>query len=124
MSKKSNIEHLPNDIQEQLVRQYLELPAWTLDDHVTWLAERGISVSRSSLQRFFFNRKETLLQAQAQREEAVQAEQGIRLRCLEIAARLYKGDDQSELIGLAEDLIDWIGTTDASRLTLESFCSE
>ena len=124
MASSSSIEALPSDILETLVGQYLQHPAWTLDDHVLWLEGAGYKVSRSALHRYFFSRKETLLQAQADKEEAVALEMKTRQRCLEIASSLYKGDDPKELIGMAEDLLDWIQQTDTSRLSVESFYRE
>lgn len=113
---RSSIEALPESIQKELGRRYLEERSLTLDDHVSWLLDQGYTVSRSSLHRYLSTRKDSLLLAEETRSEMVVAEETLRFRCLEIASSMYKGSDQLELIGLAEELIDWIQTTDSSRL--------
>lgn len=59
--------------------------------------------------------KEGELAAEQLRQDAIEMEELMRLKCLEIAARLYKGDNQLELLDLADSLVDWIITTDARK---------
>lgn len=124
MAKSSSIVSLPKDILDTLVHQYLHKPSWTLDDHVAWLAGVGYEVSRSSLHRYLFNRKETMLQAKAEKDMAIAAEMATRERCLQIAAGFYKGGDLNELIGIAEELLDWIQRVDTASVPTESFFRE
>ncbi|MHB0764197.1 hypothetical protein ACYCFC_07465 [Stutzerimonas sp. NM35] len=103
MARSSSIDSL--DILDSLVQQYLDHPEWTLH-------------------RYLFGRKETLLQAQAEKDKALANEMSTRKRCLELASALYKGDDPKEMISIAEDLLDWIQQTDTARLPVESFFRE
>ncbi|MFY1053501.1 phage protein Gp27 family protein [Ectopseudomonas khazarica] len=124
MARSSSIEALPSNILDTLIQQYTQHPAWTLDDHIQWLESLGYKVSRSALHRYLFSSRETLLQAQADKEDAIAQEMKTRQRCLEIASNLYKGDNPKELIEIAEDLVDWIQQTDTSSLAVESFYRE
>jgi hypothetical protein len=48
------------------------------------------------------------------REVAAQSEEAKRLRCLELAAKSYSGDDQVELLSRAEGLLAWIQSAETS----------
>lgn len=112
---RNSISLLPEGVQSELTEKYFSERYLSLDDHVAWLSEKGYTVSRSALQRYMASRKNPLLESEHERKRSIQHEQSVRFRCLEIASRMYSGDDQQELLGLAEDLIDWIEQTDSSR---------
>lgn len=112
---RSTMEALPEDILTELTRKYFEQRYSSLDDHVAWLAEQGHTVSRLSLHRYMAAMKYPHLEDLVEWKKAVQNEESVRFRCLEIASTLYEGRDQRELLGLAEDLIEWIQTTDSAR---------
>lgn len=112
---RSTLNVLPEPILTELLNRYFNFSHLTIDDHLSWIKDQGHLVSRSSLHRYLTTHKETASKVELERNAAIKAEEVVRLKCLEIAASFYKGDDQSELLGLAEDILGWIQTTDASR---------
>ncbi|MNJ77345.1 hypothetical protein D3C77_748220 [compost metagenome] len=79
------------------------------------MMDQGYCVSRSSLHRYLVTHKEAASEAELERKAAIKSEEIMRFKCLEIAASIYRGDNQPELLRLAEDLLEWIQATDASR---------
>jgi len=48
------VSQLPRPILDELVNRFLRshLEAWTFDDHVVWLKQKGHQISRSIIHRF------------------------------------------------------------------------
>ncbi|MCO7612908.1 DUF3486 family protein [Pseudomonas protegens] len=112
---RSSLNVIPESVRNELLSRYLNQSYLTMNDHLSWLAEQGHLVSRSSLHRYLVTHKGGALGAEQHRQDAMKAEELMRFRCLEIAARLYQGNDRLELIDLADELLDWIISTEASK---------
>ena len=105
MARKFAINSLPADVRAELSENYHKYPAWTLTDHVDWLIGRGYAVSRSAVHRYLSPKAEDSAKPEPHAEQ-------LRLRCLEVAASIYKGEDSAELKALAESLIAWVKLPD------------
>ncbi len=103
MTRKSTIDRLsPSQVGE--VMNTLQInPGWTIDEHVTWLSQCGVEISRSALHRFI--RK---LKIQAEETQPLSIAQDVRLRCLEVASSIYQGSEATELQSLASTLETWV----------------
>lgn len=112
---RSTLNTLPESVRAELLTRCLSYNHLTVNDHLSWLLEQGHTVSRSSLHRYLTAQKEGAMEAEQRRQDAIKSEERMRFKCLEIAAGIYKGNDQQELLGVAEDLMEWILMTDASR---------
>jgi hypothetical protein len=106
---------VPEAIRAELLHRHLNSTHLSVDDHLVWLREQGYSVARESLHRYLNMHRDGELAAEQLRQDAIESEELMRLKCLEIAARLYKGDDQVGLLDLADSLVDWVITTDARK---------
>ena len=100
MPKKSSVGVLPAYIRVQLQKNRINHPEWTLDDHLLFLKENDIDVSRSALHRWFQdNPLPTISEADSTRAK---------IAALEAATLIYKGDSKEELLSLADSLLGWI----------------
>uniref|UniRef100_UPI003983B129 phage protein Gp27 family protein n=1 Tax=Pseudomonas chlororaphis TaxID=587753 RepID=UPI003983B129 len=115
MSRASKLYALPEVIREELHRRYLEYTHLTVDEHLAWIVGQGCTASRSSLHRYLVTHKDRMLAMKVDQGLARQSEEAKRLRCLELAAQSYRGDDQAELLSLAEGLLTWIRRTETSQ---------
>jgi len=102
MPKKSTISTLPSSVRSQLQHNRIVSPEWSIDDHVAFLSENGIEVSRSALHRWFQDNPVLAISA----VDAVRA----KTTALEAAVLIYKGDSKDELLSLAEQMLIWINT--------------
>ncbi|MNC59610.1 hypothetical protein D3C75_1094300 [compost metagenome] len=118
MSGFSKLYALPEAVRAELHKRYLEHPHLTINDHLRWIVEQGYAVSRSSLHRYLVTHKDAMLTAKLEQDILVKSEEATRLRCLELAAQSYRGDDQAELSGLAEGLLEWIQVAGANRASV------
>ncbi|CAD5107192.1 hypothetical protein PSEWESI4_01463 [Pseudomonas carbonaria] len=103
MGRKFAVEALPPEIQEQLLAQFQQYPAWTILDHTDWLQEQGYEVSKSAVHRYLKMKSEEAAEA-----EPLSVAEVTRLRCLEIASKHYNGNDIGDLLELSDQLLDWI----------------
>ncbi len=103
MARKFTIDSLPADVRAELFEQYHKYPAWTITDHAEWLKGKGYAVSRSAVYRYLSIKTEESATSASQLHAEL-----LRLRCLEVAASIYKGGDSAELKALAESLIAWV----------------
>lgn len=115
MSGFSKLYALPEVVRAELHKRYLEHHHLTINDHLRWIVKQGYAVSRSSLHRYLVTHKDAMLAAKLEHDVLVKSEAATRLRCLELAAQSYRGDDQTELLGLADGLLEWIRSTETSR---------
>ncbi|WP_060766325.1 phage protein Gp27 family protein [Pseudomonas fluorescens] len=115
MSGLSKLYTLPESVRVDLHRRYLEQQHLTINDHLRWVVEQGYAVSRSSLQRYLAANKEEMVAAKVDQEMTKQCKEATRLRCLELAAQYYRGNDQAELLSLAERFLGWIQSAEPSR---------
>ncbi|MBV2081952.1 phage protein Gp27 family protein [Pseudomonas sp. DKN 2791] len=115
MSRVSTLYALPEPVRTELHRRYLEHKYLTIDDHLSWITGQGYSTSRSSLHRYLAANKDEMLATKVDSEVTVQLEESTRLRCLELAAQSYRGGDQAELLSLAEGLLRWVQSVEASQ---------
>ncbi|WP_158703197.1 phage protein Gp27 family protein [Pseudomonas chlororaphis] len=115
MSRASTLYALPEAVRAELHRRYLEQKQLTVDEHLSWIVGQGYTVSRSSLHRYLVAYRDTMQVTKVDQEVARQSEEAKRLRCLELAAQSYRGDDQAELLSLAEDFLEWIQSAGTSR---------
>lgn len=118
MSGFSKLYALPEAVRAELQKRYLEHQHLTVNDHLHWIVEQGYVVSRSSLHRYLVTHKEAMLAAKLEHDALVKSEEATRLRCLELAAQSYRGHDQTELLGLAEGLLEWIRSTETRRASV------
>src|SRR5574343_617378 len=109
MGRVLSIRMLPAEVQAELTSLILGERAYTLNDLVEWLEERGHTVSRSALHRFV-QRKQLTVVADAGAEQQDERA-AVRLRCLEIAARLPALDSESDLLQRADRLLEWVYDT-------------
>lgn len=92
MGRKSIIDTLPPELQEQLMQRLSESGFADYGDHAAWLAEQGYVVSKSAIHRFGMSVEE------AQYYE-------LRLRCVEAASKYSTADT---IITNAIALMRWI----------------
>lgn len=115
MSGFSKLYALPEAVRAELHKRYLEHPHLTINDHLRWIVKQGYAVSRTSLHRYLVTHKDAMLAAKLEQDILVKSKEATRLRCLELAAQSYRGDDQAELLGRAEGLLEWVRSTGTSR---------
>lgn len=100
MSQKSTISTLPSTMRLQLQQNRVNHPEWSLDDHVSFLGDNGVQVSRSALHRWFQGNPLSTT------TDLVKA----KTAALEAATLVYKGDSKQELLTLAEQMLIWINS--------------
>lgn len=115
---RSKLNKLPKTTLNQLHQRLVEQDHLTVNDHLIWIQEQGHSVSRSALHRYLMAYRKTMLENAFERGAAIQSEEALRRQCLDIASRTYKGEDKAALLGLAQDLVDWIHTAKLDRITV------
>lgn len=111
MSGFSKLYALPEAVRAELHKRYLEHSHLTINDHLRWIVEQGYAVSRSSLQRYLAGHREEMVAMEVDREATRQRNETTRLRCLELAAQSYEGNDLDELLGKADSVLSWIQST-------------
>ena len=115
---RSKLNKLPKTTLNQLHQRLVEQDHLTVNDHLIWIQEQGHSVSRSALHRYLVTYRKAMLENASERSAAIQSEEALRRQCLDIAARTYKGEDKAALLGLAQDLVDWIHASKPDRITV------
>lgn len=92
MGRKSSIDALPADLQEELKQRLYDWGFTGYEEHEAWLAEHGYQVGKSSIHRL----------GQVM-ENAVHTE--LRVRCLDIASKYSSADT---IIANATTLMRWL----------------
>ena len=104
MAKKSTLDVLPVSIRMQLQQNRISHPEFTIDDHLVFLNENGVGVSRSALHRWFQDNPLTAIQS----ADSARA----RIAALEAATLIYRGDSKDDLLSLAHGFLIWINSPD------------
>lgn len=112
---RSKLNTLPKTTLNQLHQRLVEHDHLTVNDHLMWIHEKGHSVSRSALHRYLVAHRNTMRENASERSAAIQSEEALRRQCLDIASRTYKGEDETELLVIAQNLVDWIHATKTGR---------
>ncbi|MGE6780703.1 hypothetical protein ACQKFL_23990 [Vreelandella titanicae] len=116
MFKQSiTVNELPEDVQAELLQLRNMHPSMPLNSHLSWLRGKGYEVSRASLARFFDIKGVALNSEWECRRQLIDAAERRREMCLEMANRVYVGNDPKELIAIAEDFLSWIEETEISH---------
>lgn len=94
MGRNNFTADLPPEIFVQLRRRLIDSQFSHYIEHAEWLSEMGFPSSKSAIHRY----GETL-------EEETKKEVDLRIRCLEVAAKVSVSDDP---IAKAEELLIWV----------------
>jgi len=93
MGRTSSIDHLPDDLKEQLVHRLFDSKFSDYEGHEEWTASQGFRVSKSAIHRY------------AQAIERQLADPALRLSCAQVAARYSDGDS---IIENSSRLLVWV----------------
>lgn len=103
MGRRFVVDRLPIEVRKQLLEHHQQYPGWTISDHSRWLLEQGYEVSRSAVHRFLKAKGDEPLPF-----VPLQHSEELRMRCLEVAATVYSGASDQELMALASSLLSWV----------------
>lgn len=104
--KCSSIRALPKEILDELHQRLLDDDFSYYADHVGWLKEAGFTISKSTLHRYVQEHQTSIMSAQAGESTLLAVE--VRLRCLEVAAKLPEPESAQKLLKQADELLRWI----------------
>jgi hypothetical protein len=108
MGKRMSVIALPKEVLDELRLRLMQSNFSNYEEHSTWLASKGFSISKSAIHRYATEYATSVMSAKDVGASLSPVE--ARLRCLEVAATLNQSSSSAELIKHADDLLKWVYT--------------
>lgn len=105
MAQRQLVSTLPKDVLSQLHQRLIDSNFGDYSGHSDWLASLGFSISKSAIHRYSLANE---VQIRLSLPAAKESDEGIRMRCLEMAERMVGTNDKVILFKQANEFLGWV----------------